>query len=422
MMDLASCPEAELFPLDPHNINIHDEGQRLNARGHIVPVLLDQRIRAWATGNRAVAEAILGGPDFRKHPDNWADLRVPGKIPADWGILEFIKMPGMLNEDGPRHRELRNLVSKAFTPRRVELLRPCIDTIVGQLISSLKETAPDEFVDVRRRFAFELPMQIICHLFGLDPSSSGTLARDYTAIHDSRSSAAQVEAGKAGVAGIIGTLIAEKRQHEGDDLTSALIRATDGENATLDDTLLLYTLMLFLFAGHETTQNLISNALKALADHPTQLTRVRAGTVSIDAVVEETLRYNSPINTIMFRYAAADVAVPGTDVVVKAGEAVVICVAATGRDETAFGPDAHTFDPFRSVLEQHLAFGHGVHYCIGAPLARMMASTAVGAFLDAFDLDRTGAPESEPISSYSSNCDRELWGRLTPAAAVTAAA
>ncbi|MFE9966468.1 cytochrome P450 [Streptomyces sp. NPDC005525] len=357
-----------------------------------------------------------------KNPRHWADLR-ENKIPAHLPILEFVRMPGMLNEDGDAHRTLRNLVGKAFTPRRVAELQPRIDAIVQQLIADLAKVAPQESIDLRHRYAFALPMQVICHLFGLDPANGDALARDYAAIHDSGSTQAEVQAGKAGVGAVIAGLIAGKRQNPGADLTSALIRATDGEGATLNDELLMYTLMLFLFAGHETTQSLVANALKALADHPTELARVRAGEVTVDAVVEEVLRYNSPINTIMFRYAAADVAVPGTDVVVKAGEAVVICVAAAGRDETAFGPDAHTFDPSRKVLaQQHLAFGHGVHYCIGAPLARMMASTAVGAFVDAFDLDRTGAPESEPLSSYSTNSDRALWGRLKPAATGSATA
>lgn len=265
-------------------------------------------------------------------------------------------------------------------------------------------------------------MQIICHLFGLDPSTSETLARDYTAIHDSHSTAEEVATGKAGVGAVIATLIAEKRARRADDLTSALIDATDGENATLDDELLLYTLMLFLFAGHETTMNLITNALKALSDHPGQLDLVHDGAVPIDDVVEETLRFNGPINTIMFRYAAEDVAVPGTDVTVNQGDAVVICVAATGRDAGAFGPDADRFDVSRSALARHLAFGHGAHYCIGAPLARMMAGTALAAFIEHFDWDRTGAPTSPAISSYSSNSDTALWAQIRLRAAATAAA
>lgn len=410
-MTLAAFPAEDLFPLDPHAADVLEEGRRLRERGPLVPVLLDGGVRAWATGHRDVAEAVLGGRQWRKNPDHWADLKVPGRVPRDWGILEFITMPGLLNEDGARHRELRGLVGKAFTPKRVEHLRPRINAITEQLLSNVG--AMPGLVDLRREFAFELPMQIICELFGLDPSAGESLARDYTAIHDSRSTPADVAAGKGGVATVISDLIAEKREVPGDDLTSALITATDSENAVLDDGMLISTLMLFLFAGHETTQNLITNAVKALIEHPGQLEALRSGTVSVEDVVEETLRVNGPINTIMFRYAAEDIEVLGTGVTVRAGEPVVICVAATGRDDTAFGPTADTFDPDRDILAQHLAFGHGAHYCIGAPLARMMAQVALTQLVAAFELDQADAPAAEPIGSYSSNSDTALHLRLT---------
>jgi cytochrome P450 len=419
-MKLAALPETQLFPLDPHATDVLEEGRRLRERGSLVPVVIDGGVRAWATAHRDVAEAVLGGRHFRKNPTHWADLQT-GRIPRDWGLLEFIALPGMLNEDGGRHRKLRGLVSKAFTPRRVEGLRPRITDIVQHLIADLSTTAPGEYIDLRSRFAFELPMQVICHLFGLDPATSSTLARDYTRIHDSRSAPEDVAAGKAGVAAVISQLIADKRRRPGDDLTSALIAATDGEDATLDDELLLYTLMLFLFAGHETTTNLITNAIKALTDHTDQMKRVREGAIPINDIVEETLRWNGPINTVMFRYAAEDITVPGTNVTVRAGEAVVICLAATGRDAQAFGADADTFDATRQALA-HLAFGHGAHYCIGAPLARMMAATALAALVEHIDVDRTGAPTSRPISSYSSNCDTALWARVRARTHAAAAA
>ncbi|MGW5042131.1 cytochrome P450 [Streptomyces parvulus] len=419
-MDLTNCPDDDLFRLDPRAGDVIDEGRRLRARGPLVPALLEGGVRAWATGDRRVAEAVLGGRQFRKNPAHWRDLQA-GNVPRDWGILEFITMPGLLNEDGIRHRDLRGLVSQAFTPSRVEGLRPRIDDIAKTLLNDLR-TAQGQDVDLRRAFAFELPMQIICALFGLDHSASGTLARDYTAIHDSRSTPDAVAAGKAGVATVISALIEHKRQHPSNDLTSALIGATDSENAVLDEPLLIATLMLFLFAGHETTANLITNAVKALLDHPEQITALTTGAITVDQVVEETLRWNGPINTVMFRYAAQDTTVPGTGVTVLAGEPVVICVAATGRDDTAFGPAADTYQPGGSILAQHLAFGHGAHYCIGAPLARMMAGTALQRLFESFELDRTQTPTAAPISSYSSNSDEALWVRLAPRTQAPAAA
>lgn len=419
MTDLATCPDP--FYLDPRATDVLGEGERLRARGKLVPAVLEGGVRAWATGHRDVAEEVLGGRSFRKHPDHWADLK-NGEIPPDWGILEFITLPGMLNEDGARHRDLRSLVSQAFTPRRVENLRPRIEQITQDLITGLAGASSDGFVDLRSQYAFELPMQIICALFGLDTAKKERLAHDYAAIHDSSSTPEDVVAGKAGVAAVITELIASKRDHEDDDLTSALVRVTDSEQSVLDDGLLLSTLMLFLFAGHETTTNLIANTIRALSDHPEQLKLIRAGDASVDELVEETLRFNGPVNTVMFRYAAEDVRIAGTEVTVRAGDAVVVCLAATGRDTGAFGPHADTFSPARSPLAAHLAFGHGVHYCIGAPLARLMARTAVGTFLQHFDWDLSGAPAPQPISSYSSNADAALPARLTLRAGPQAAA
>jgi cytochrome P450 len=408
-MDLATCPKNQLFALDPHARDVNGEGIRLREAGHLVPAVLDGGIRVWATGHLPVAAEILGSRQFRKNPKHWADLQA-GRITDAPGVLEFALMPGMLNEDGTRHRQLKGLVSKAFTLRRVESLRPQIETIVRELIGELAQTAPHEFVDLRRRFAFPLPMRIICELFGLDFSASDDLARHYAAIHDGRSGKDDIDVGKSGVVRIITGLIAEKRQQPGDDLTSALIEATDGEGAVLDDELLLLTLMMMLFAGHETTQSLLVNALKALADHPEQLELVRSGTVSIENVVEETLRWASPVHTLLFRYAAEDVVV--ADVAVKKGDAVALCLAATGRDDEAFGPTAPQFDAARQILAQHLAFGHGAHYCIGAPLARLTARTALAAFTATFDFDQTDAPAGEPVSSYASNSLNLLAMRL----------
>ncbi|MET9578752.1 cytochrome P450 [Streptomyces massasporeus] len=408
-MELATCPEGQLFRLDGRALDVHGDGVRLREAGRLVPAVLDGGIRVWATGHLPVAAAILGGREFRKHPKHWADLQA-GRITDAPGVLEFALMPGMLNEDGARHRELRGLLSKAFTLRRVESLSPRIDTIVGELIAELAQTAPHEFVDLRRRFAFPLPMRIICELFGVDYSTSHDLARHYAAIHDGRSGKADIDAGKAGVVRIINELIDERRRQPGDDLTSALIQATDGEGAVLDDELLLLTLMMILFAGHETTQSLLVNALKALADHPEQLELVRSGSVSIDSVVEETLRWASPINTLLFRYAAEDVVVGG--VPVKKGDAIALCIAASGRDGDAFGPTADQFDGARQTLVQHLGFGHGAHYCIGAPLARLIARTALAAFTETFDFDQTGAPAAEPVATYATHSLNLLAGRL----------
>ncbi|MGN9819733.1 cytochrome P450 [Streptomyces sp. SD11] len=420
---MTTSTQQDPFILDAIAADVHGDAQRLRALGPLVEaVLSDSGLKVLVCPDRDVAERILGDREtFRKNPEHWTDLR-DGLVPQG-GIMEFATMPGMLNADGAEHRKLRGLVSDAFTARRVENLRPRVEEIVQSLLGDVAAAATTNgFLELRRRFAFELPMQILTNLFGLDPDSGEVLARNYTAIHASTTAEASL-AGKAGVLAVIADLIEAKRRHPADDLTSALIAATDGQDAALDDELLVATLMLFLFAGQATTADLIVNCLKALADHPGELAHVRAGVLSVEDVVKEVLRWNGPIQTIMFRYPVRDVVVPGTDVLVKKGRAIAIHVAATGRDERAYGADAATFDPSRDTdIKKHLAFGYGVHYCMGAPLALMMTTTAVAQLIERFDLDRTGAPTSRPISSFSPNSDAELWMRLSARTTAPAAA
>ncbi|MEU6820980.1 cytochrome P450 [Streptomyces atriruber] len=403
------------------------EGHGLRGDGPLGRVVLDGGVQAWATGDYAVAREILTRRgDFLKNPENWRAYNA-GEIPEGWGLLRFITLSGMLNADGADHDRLRGLVGKAFTPRRIEDLRPRVEEIVGTLIADLEaraepeaQTGPEAHprpaagtgpVDLRQAFAFPLPMTLICDLFGLDASRSRQLADDFAVLHDGRR-AQEVQAAEAGLASVIGELIAVKSAAPGDDLTSALIAAHSEGEARLSEQELVETLLLFLFAGHETTANLIANAVVNLAGHPEQLAAARESG-DWTAVVNETLRRDSPVRTVMFYYAAKDVTLAGTDI--AAGDPVVIHIAATGRDPRQFGPDADEFDVLREAADKHLGFSHGVHYCIGAPLARMMATTALRALLDRFDVESAGEPE--PVPSYSSNAPQTLPVRLTRRAA-----
>ncbi|MET8685336.1 cytochrome P450 [Streptomyces sp. NPDC004732] len=404
--------------LSPHDAVV-PEGHGLRGDGPLGRVVLDGGVQAWATGDYAVAREILTRRgDFLKNPANWRAYNA-GEISEGWGLLKFITLSGMLNADGTDHDRLRGLVGKAFTPRRIEDLRPRVEEIVGTLIDDLESQAAPEAravaearvetgpVDLRQAFAFPLPMTLICDLFGLDASRSRQLADDFAVLHDGRR-AQEVQAAEAGLGSVIGELIAVKSAAPGDDLTSALIAAHSEGEARLSEKELVETLLLFLFAGHETTANLIANAVLNLAGHPEQLAAARESG-DWTAVVNETLRRDSPVRTVMFYYAARDVTLAGTEI--AAGDPVVIHVAATGRDPRQFGPDADEFDVLREAADKHLGFSHGVHYCIGAPLARMMATTALRVLFDRFDVELTGAPE--PVPSYSSNAPQTLPVRLT---------
>ncbi|MEV0498631.1 cytochrome P450, partial [Streptomyces spectabilis] len=372
MMDLAH----PVTSLDPYATDIQGEGRRLRELGRLVPVELIGSVRAWATAHHTVGETIFTHPDFRKDPANWAAYQ-NGEIPPDWPVLRLILIDSMLNRDDPHHGRLRSLVSKAFTPRRIESLRPRIQEVTNELLHRFTVTAPGQVIDLRAEYAFPLPMQVICEMFGLDHDRRVRLAADYSALHDSRTTSARLQEANCGVEDGIRELIDKKRQNPTDDLTSDLISTHDQHDGRLSSRELSETMVLILFAGHETTQNLITNAARELIEHPYQLAVVRAASgPGWPKAVEETLRRTGPVNTVMFRYASTDILIPGTGVTVRRGEPVVVCVGATGRDPERFGETAEVFDPSRSNAGQHLSFARGAHYCIGAPLGRMMATTA----------------------------------------------
>ncbi|WP_331718364.1 cytochrome P450 [Streptomyces sp. NBC_00624] len=414
-MDLATHPDP--FPLDPEATRVVEDGRRLRELGgpNPYPVVLPGNVRAWGVANWAVAKEVFQSKDFRKHPKHWKAF-TDGEIPGDWPLLQLI-FAGMLATDGLDHRRLRGMVNKAFTPRRVEALRPRIEEITQELIEDLADVGPDTLVDLRQAWAFPLPMRLICHMFGLDLDSGRELAKHYSALHHGDAGLDPAVAHSRLLAGL-DALIARKRAEPGDDLTSALIEAADGNRADLAPEAKLAPgelrdiLFLFLFAGHDTTQNLMTNVIRALAENPDQLDLVRRGKVTWSAVVKEALRALCPIYTVMFYYAAKDIELPGTTVTIRKGDPVAILPAATGRDTEAYGPGADEFDVTRTDGPPHLAFGWGEHHCVGAPLANMMMDIGLEALYRHYDVDRSGIAAPEPVKSYSSNSDATMWSRL----------
>ncbi|MEU3901729.1 cytochrome P450 [Streptomyces sp. NPDC045251] len=397
--------------LDPYATDVAAEGHRLHQLGPLVPIELDGAVRCWATADYAVTEHIFTSPDFSKDPQHWKAF-TDGQIPAGWPLLPLITMKSMLNRDGADHTRLRSLLSQAFTPKRIELLRPVIEQLATSLAQDLGR-AGGQVVDLRQDFAFALPMSVISHLFGVDePSDRQALAQHYGTVISSRSTPDQMQTAQLGLGQIIGKLIQTKRTTPGDDLTSALIAAHDGEDR-LNAEELAETLLLMLFAGHETSKNLITNAIRSLLEHPEQLAAARQATDStwIRAAVEETLRWRSPIRVVMFYYARKDLTIEG--VPVKAGDPVLLYIAATGRDHGRFGASADQFDVTRNDAARHLSFARGVHYCIGAPLGRMTASIALDTLFRHFDVSCASLGHLTPEWTYASNSVQALPATLT---------
>ncbi|WP_084780267.1 cytochrome P450 family protein [Planobispora rosea] len=277
----------------------------------------------------------------------------------------------MLSSDPPNHTRLRRLVSRAFTPRRVESLRPRVQEITDRLVDRMEGRGRADLLD---DFAFPLPVTVICELLGV-PAEDRDDFRVWSATLVVPSLDEEAVKRRDEVSGAIQTyfsrLIAERRAAPRDDMVSALAAPRDGDE-TLTEPELIAMLTLLLIAGHETTANLIGNGMLALLTHPDQLRLLRERPGLIPDAVEEFLRYDGPLERATLRFATEDLRIAG--VPIPADSLVHVSLGAAGRDPAAFD-DPDRLDVTRPP-GQHMAFGHGVHFCLGAPLARMEAHIA----------------------------------------------
>jgi cytochrome P450 len=288
----------------------------------------------------------------------------------------------MLSVDPPDHSRLRRLVSAAFTPRRVEGLRPQVQAIIDDLLDAIAACGPDARVDLVGAFAFPLPFTVICELLGVPEPDRADLGRGLTELLVPTPTPAEYAKAKEAsdaVVGMLERLVDAKQANPGNDLVSGLISARDGDER-LSTQELLSTIFQLIVAGHDTTASLIGNGVVALLQHPEQLELVRSDPDVLADAVEELLRYDAPVPHSTFRYAVAPVDIGA--VTVPAGAQVIICLAAANRDAGQY-MDAEALDIGRAE-SRHLAFGHGIHHCLGAPLARMEGQLALGSLLNRF--------------------------------------
>ncbi|MGY4100783.1 cytochrome P450 family protein [Nocardia sp. R16R-3T] len=407
--------EHEPIVLDLTGADIQGENERIRQRGPIALVGLPGGVSAWSVTDAAVLKSLLADPRVSKDPrQHWSSF-INGEITADWPLLPWIAVDNMFSAYGTDHRRLRRLVSPAFTHRRTTALRPRIEAITEGLLDKLAATPKGEAADLREGYAYPVPIEIITEMMGV-PEHLGTDMRTCVdGFFDTSFGPEQAQANYLEMHRLVSELVAYRREAPGDDVTSVLIATRDEDDGSqLSEKELVDTLMLVINAGHETTVNLLDQAIYVLLTHPEQRADLVEGRVPWSDLVEETLRYEAPVAHLPLRYAVEDIEFG--EIRIPKGEAILASYAAAGRDPNLHGATAATFDLHR-VNKEHLSFGHGAHHCIGAPLARLEATIALPAIFERFPNMRLAVDPAElaPIGSFISNGHRTLPVFLDPA-------
>jgi cytochrome P450 len=319
----------------------------------------------WLLSRYSDVRAALADPRLSK---DWR-FTLPPEARAD---APTSNIPMMLLMDPPEHTRLRKLVSRSFTLRRMEELRPRVEQIAGELLDALPASGR---VDIMAEYAFLLPVFVICELLGVPADDRDDFAAWSNTMVD-ESTRDESMAASAKLFEYLSKLIEQKRRQPDDALISGLIEvAEDGDRLSQPE--LVGMAMMLLIAGHETTVNLIGNGLLALLTHPEQLALLRERPELLPSAIEEFLRWDAPVHSTPSRFAAEDVEYSG--VTIPAGSIVQLSLAAANRDQERFA-DSEELRVDRDV-SGHVAFGHGLHHCLGAQLARIEGQEAIGMLL-----------------------------------------
>ncbi|MFJ9709990.1 cytochrome P450 [Streptomyces sp. NPDC101234] len=357
---------------------------RLRSSAPVTPVITPEGVRVWLVTRYEDVRAALADPRLAK---DWVTHMTPEDFDINVDPVQAYLDQHMLNLDPPDHTRLRRLVVKAFTPRRTAGLRPRILDITAGLVDAMAD-GPDE-TELIEAFAFPLSVTVICELIGIPVGDRESFREWSDTLLSSRGTREETRAAAVAMYEYFTHLVAERRRSPADDLLSALIAARDsGDSLTEHE--LLSMMFLLLVAGHETMLNLIAGGVLALLTHPAELRRLRDDPALLPSAVEELLRYANPLNHATERFTLEPVTIGGATIPAK--EWVMLATSSANRDPSRFA-EADRLDVGRDAAG-HVGFGHGIHYCLGAPLARIEGEIAFGALLSRFPALALAVPES----------------------------
>lgn len=370
----------------------------------IQQITFDDGFPIWLISTFEDVASVLRDPRFIKSPDN---LRTSGNEPLK-GKSErdtpayILRRWHMLAKDPPQHTRLRNFAKKAFTPKIVAEMRPRIQQITNELIDQVCNKKRIDFID---DFAYQLPIIVIAELLGL-PIEDREKIRKWSDVlietQVTEKNKQLINENSEAFANYLKNIFALRRKKPDNNLISAFLKLEENDDYMTEDELYA-AIFLLIIAGHETTVNLISNGMYALLSHPDQFNLLKNNPELIHSAVEEMLRYNGPILTSTMRLAAEDITIKG--ITIKKGEGVLVLLSSANQDETKFN-DSLRFDITRKK-NKHLAFGYGIHFCIGAPLARLECEIAINTILNRLPNLKLDA-ESHSLEWRASNTIRGL--------------
>ena len=363
---LTGCP----YKADPYPLYA-----RMRAAGPVHPVLFPSGVQAWLVTGYDAAHAALGDDRLGKSHDRGNDRwRARASIMPEPQHSRL--QVHLLHQDPPRHTYLRRFVTDAFTPRRIERLRPRFQQLADDLLDTLPPHGP---VDLVTAFAAPFPFRVLAEVIGLPAESAARFDRDWgkvvQPVGPTDPERPRYEARLHGLQGYIAEVVAHKRAHRDDDLLSGLVAAHDRRELAAEE--LDSMIFQLLVAGQEPVTNQITTSLIALFRHPAELGRLRADPSLLPRAVEELLRYDGAFELTTWRFFAEDSDLLGTRI--PAGDSVIVALSAAARDPRRF-PAPDTLDLDRTP-NPHPAFGHGIHFCPGAALARTELRIALGVLL-----------------------------------------
>ncbi|MEE6257492.1 cytochrome P450 family protein [Plantactinospora sonchi] len=366
--------------------DLHEVLGTLRRDSPVIEMAMPTGRTAWLVTRYEDAQRALSDPRLSKGISPAGGVEYRTLVSED---VERALTRHMLATDPPDHTRLRRLVAGPFAPRRVAAMRPWIERIAERLLDDIPGDAEIDLLDA---YAAPLPIQVICEMLGVPPEDQSAFRGWVTAILAGPMNLADWPAAVRAMVTYIRDLLAVKRERPGDDMLSDLLAVRD-EGDRLSDDELTSMVYLLLIAGHETTTNLIANGMLVLLSEPERWTRVVAAPELLPGIIEELLRYEGPVQSSTFRTAVEPVEIGGQ--VIPAGATVVVSLSSANRDGARFP------DPDRLVLDRpvipNLAFGHGIHYCLGAPLARLEGQVAFAALARRFPGMRLAVPPDQLV-------------------------